>query len=398
MNRFLQLAIAVAFLTPAAAVCGQPGVGWRGDGTGRYPKAHPVIHWSAKKNVVWKTELPGASPASPILVRDRLVVASDPAALLCVQAADGKVLWRRGHTAGDLGGAAAGAGDVSNHNPDGDAGSAASTPASDGRHVFAMFGNGVVSAHDLDGQRQWVRFIERPRTGYGHASSPALAGGKVIVQFVDVVALEAGTGNEAWRVKLPATHASPVATRVGDVDVIVHPAGSILRASDGKALAEGLFRLDQSSPVVHEGVIYAHENGTLKAFALPARADETLRVKPLWETAAPRGQYQIASPVLHDGCVYGVSLNGIWQATDGKTGQQIYRHRLPFSARVYASVHLAGGLLFVADQTGKTAVLRPGRSYQEAAVNELDYHPASFAFAGKRMYVRTYKHLYCVGE
>jgi len=333
-------------------------------------------------------------------VKDRLFVLSDPADLLCVNASDGKILWKRGHTAAELGdGEGAQAGNAGGeHNPDGSAGGAASTPVSDGRNVFVMFANGIVSCHDLDGKRKWVRFIEKPKTGFGHACSPSLIGGKVIVQFQDVVALEAGTGKEAWRVKLRASHASAVATRVGEEDLIVHPSGSILRAADGKVLAENLFRLDQSSPVVHEGVIYAHENGKLKAFSLPPKAGEKLDVRSLWEVDSPRGQYQIASPVVHDGLVYGISLNGVWQVTEAKTGKEVYRQRLPFSSRVYASVHLAGENLFVTDQTGKTIVVRPGREYKEVAVNDLDYHPTSFAFAGKRMFVRTHRHFYCIGE
>jgi outer membrane protein assembly factor BamB len=387
---------AAAVATARAA----PPTGWRGDGTGRFPDSSPITAWSPTKNIVWKTELPGGSPASPVIVGDRIFVLSDPAMLLCVQASNGKILWKRGHTAADLGsgeGVKAG-NEAPTHNPDGDAGSAASTPVSDGRHVFAMFANGLVSAHDLEGRRKWLRYIEKPKTGFGHASSPALVAGMVIVQFLDVVALDAETGQESWRVKLPASHASSVATRLGNMDLVVHPSGTLLRAKDGKVLAENLFRLTQSSPVVHGDVIYSHENGTLKAHRLTAEAGESLDVKPLWQVDSPRGQYQIASPVVHEGLVYSVSLNGIWQVTDGRTGMEVYQKRLPLGSRVYASVHLAGEMLFAADQTGKTVIVRPGREYVEVAVNELDYHPTSFVFAGERMYVRTYKHLLCVGE
>jgi hypothetical protein len=99
VERFLLILLVLVGLTPTASLRGQPPIGWRGDGTGRYPDATPVLTWSPKKNVLWKTELPGGSPASPILVGDRVFVLSDPVVLLCVQAADGKVLWKRGHTA-----------------------------------------------------------------------------------------------------------------------------------------------------------------------------------------------------------------------------------------------------------------------------------------------------------
>ncbi|MEZ5299919.1 MAG: hypothetical protein R3F11_04505, partial [Verrucomicrobiales bacterium] len=200
------------------------------------------------------------------------------------------------------------------------------------------------------------------------------------------------------RAALPASHATPVAARVGGTEVIVHPAGAILRAGDGRILASDLFALTESSPVVDGDAIYAHENGMLKAFGLPAKLAEPLAVAKRWETAAPRGQYQIASPVAHDGLIYTASIKGDWQVTDAKTGEVAYSKRLPFAGRVYVSVQLAGGRLFVTDQTGKTYVLKPGRAYAEDGVNELDYHPTSSAFAGGRRFVRTHRHLICVGD
>ena len=50
-------------------------VGWRGDGTGRYPGATPPVTWSRtdaeKKNIVWETKLPCYSWATPILVGEK---------------------------------------------------------------------------------------------------------------------------------------------------------------------------------------------------------------------------------------------------------------------------------------------------------------------------------------
>jgi hypothetical protein len=150
--------------------------------------------------------------------------------------------------------------------------------------------------------------------------------------------------------------------------------------------------------VVHEGIIYAHENGAMRALQLPGQATEKMPVKQLWEAAFPKSQYQIASPVVHQGYLYGVNANGIFQAVDCKTGNKVFSERLPFQGRAYASITLAGSHLFVADQTGKTLMLQPGPKYQPVEVNELDYHPNSFVFSGKRMYVRMWRHLYCVGQ
>src|SRR5262245_28940935 len=73
-------------------------VGWRNDGTGRFPSATPPTEWSGQKNVAWKVALPGQSYAAPIVVGEHLFVASDPGDLLCVRRSDGKLLWRKSIT------------------------------------------------------------------------------------------------------------------------------------------------------------------------------------------------------------------------------------------------------------------------------------------------------------
>src|SRR5450432_2375304 len=59
------------------------------------------IEWSASKNVAWKTEVAGRGWSSPVLANGRLYLTTavdgpnSPASLraLCVDAADGKILW-----------------------------------------------------------------------------------------------------------------------------------------------------------------------------------------------------------------------------------------------------------------------------------------------------------------
>ena len=70
-------------------------VGWRTDGTGRYLAAEPPTTWSAQENVAWKVKLPGKSNGSPIVVGERIFVVSDPAEVLCLNAADGEIVWRK---------------------------------------------------------------------------------------------------------------------------------------------------------------------------------------------------------------------------------------------------------------------------------------------------------------
>ena len=106
-------------------------VGFRGDGNGAFPGATPVISFregdvtqiemevalwgdaggnqlgtfkktkvpvlanDKRVNVVWKTEMPGFSNSSPIVVGDRVFCMADPYTLVCVDIPTGKILWQR---------------------------------------------------------------------------------------------------------------------------------------------------------------------------------------------------------------------------------------------------------------------------------------------------------------
>ena len=48
--------------------------------------------------------------------------------------------------------------------------------------------------------------------------------------------------------------------------------------------------------------------------------------------------------------------------------------------------------------SGKTVVFEPGRAYKEVARNTLEKYRCSPVFEGKRMYIRAFDHLYCMGD
>jgi outer membrane protein assembly factor BamB len=421
-------------------------IGWRTDGTGRYANADPPTEWGEDRNVVWKVKLPGHSQGSPILVGDRLFVVSDPAELLCVSAADGKILWRRSDGLEDVYGAdkakeitaeyarhkeqrrslerelgqakgdpdkqkeirqrldaeARDYRDLMKRLPpppsyaDGETTNSAATPACDGKTVYAVFGNGIVCAYSLDGERRWVKFVEASRIGFGHASSPALAGGKVIIHFNDLFALDAATGEVAWQVALEARHASPVVTRVGETAVVVSPSGAVVRADDGKVLLkDGSLSSSESSPVLSDGVLY-ETPGDARAVRLVAAGGGAVKLEKVWQGKVAGGR-RTPSPVLYDGLLYCVNTDGMLDVLDAADGRPLYRERLDVG-NVYGSATLAGGYVFIAGTKGTTVVLKPGREYKVVARNKLEGQGSSPVFSGKRMFVRTQQHLYCVGK
>jgi outer membrane protein assembly factor BamB len=390
-------ALIVAGWLASCSVAAEP-VGWRNDGTGRFPTATPPSEWSGGKNVVWKVALPGPSYAAPVVVGDRLFVVSDPAELLCVRRSDGEVLWRKGNK--DIEAPVVRGGGFGRGGPGGRVGpgrsatNTAATPVSDGKHVAAVFGNGVVAVYTPEGKREWGRFIESPRVGFGHAASPLLLDGMLIVHIKDLVALDVTTGKEVWRVELPAAHASPVATHLGKDDVVISPAGAVVRARDGKVLARGKFRASQSSPVVQGDTVYLFGR-TLEAHKLAQDDKGEVSVTQLWSRDGAREMHHLPSPLVHDGLLYGVTTGGYLEVLDAKTGERTYRERLGLG-QVYSSVTLAGGLLYTLDTRGRAVVFKPGRRFEKVAVNELEGTGSCPVFDGDQLYLRGQRNLYCV--
>ena len=78
-------------------------IGWRGDGTGRYPAATPPLTWERKKagpgyrtkGIVWMTPMADQGVSCPIVVGDRIYMTTEISDLVCLDKKTGKVLWIR---------------------------------------------------------------------------------------------------------------------------------------------------------------------------------------------------------------------------------------------------------------------------------------------------------------
>jgi outer membrane protein assembly factor BamB len=484
MLRRYTAGIGIFVLFALAGSAAEP-VGWRNDGTGRFPSATPPTEWSREKNVTWKVALPGPSYGAPIVVGEHLFVASDPGDLLCVRRSDGKVLWqksladiqapgasrggRRGPGPGGFGpggfgrpGGASQPGQVlpagiqerlqlteeqkkqladlqkeidgklgtiltdeqkkqlkdmqqgggrggpggpggGRGGPGGPggfggmsgttAGNSAATPVSDGKHVAAVFGNGVVAVYTPEGKRLWARFVEPSGTEKGNSASPLLFGDKLIVHLKDLVALDVASGKEVWRVALTTTHASPVAAQLGKEEIIVCPAGALVRARDGKVLVKGTFQASEGSPVVSGDILCVPDRDGLTAHKMTLSEDGQVTLTSLWRVGGGGKRYP--SPLAHDGLLYNVNNTGILEVIDLKNGERVYRERLPLS-EVYGSVALAGKLIYVFDTRGKAVVFKPGQTFERVAINQCEGTGCCPVFAGNQLYVRTQQALCCV--
>lgn len=323
--RLLRALAAVAFgLTLVMSAAAQDTVGWRTDGTGEYPDASLVTTWSAEENVIWATPMPGSSNSLPVVVGERVFVSSDPAELLCVDAASGEILWQASNAPADIAAADEVAdieektdeynrlrGELGGVNRDLRSvrgqlqddqdneefkeqfqqlrerqqqlqqqitpleqtwyvrppahqynGYSSPTPVTDGQHVWAVYGTGIACCYDADGNRVWARFIEKPPNAWGASASPVLAGDRLIVHLDAMRALDPLTGEELWaQPEAEWSWGTSWVEGIGGETIILSPAGDAVRAEDGQVLASGLGKTRWGSgPVVQDGVLYSIGN------------------------------------------------------------------------------------------------------------------------------------------
>ncbi len=361
-------------------------VGWRTDGTGRYPDAKPVAQWSGSNNVVWKTPMPKWSNSTPVLVGDRLYVCSEPETLLCVDLKTGRILWQQDCK---LTGAR-----PRTHQA---TGYSAMTPVSDGKHVWAVFGTESVVCYDLDGKRKWIKKADTSKHQWGTSASPLLVDGKLIVQINDMVAYNAATGDEVWRRRgLRHSWGTGIVTRIGNANVILTAGGDAVNPSDGSIVARGISKLAYCTPLRVEDKLYYVEGGG-KCLKL-ASGGGGFSTQSLWNFSI-KGDRYYASPIHHEGLIYAVTRAGAMSVVDASNGSRLYEQQLRGMGCPYPSIAYAAGHIFVSGDSGATVVIKAGRTYQEVARNNLgEMFRSSPVFRGNRMYIRGYKNLFCIGD
>jgi outer membrane protein assembly factor BamB len=154
------------------------------------------VTFGPKSNVLWQVELPPGH-SSPCIWGDRIFLtgtSGDRLETLCVNRADGKILWRQS---------------VQPDQPEkGMGGLAAPTPATDGERVYVYFGAFGLVSYDFDGKELWRRTLPMPVTQHGSGVSPVVAGGLVIVNRdqdlgAHLLAVAARDGKTVWQADRP---------------------------------------------------------------------------------------------------------------------------------------------------------------------------------------------------
>jgi outer membrane protein assembly factor BamB len=393
MNRTIT---AVAGLLAISASCAlaQDWPQWRGPNRDAKASGFTAPQtWPKELTQKWKVTV-GLGDATPALVGNKLYVFVRQDAdevIRCLDAANGKELWQEKYAAQAVSGA-----------PSPHSGPRSSPAVADGK-VLTIGVGGVLSCVDAasgkmlwrkdDFSGAWPKFFT--------ASSPIVTGGLCIAQLGSesnggIVAYDLATGDQKWKWTGDGTaYASPdLLTVEGTKMVVTLTAKKIvgLGVADGKLLWEAPFPVqgmnyNAATPIVEgQTVIFAGAGRGTKAVKIEKTADG-FAAKELWSN--PDNGVQFNSPVLKGGQIYGLSQKSVIFCLDAKDGKTLWTAEL--GGRGFGSIVDAGSALLALTPKGELVVFEPSdKEYKKLATYKVA-DTETYAYpvpAGKGVFVK----------
>ncbi len=395
--------------------------------------------FSPTKNVVWVTEMPGASAAVPVVWEDKLFVSStdaDQESLLamCVDRSSGKVLWRK--QVGD------------GVRRDTRSNYAAPTPATDGEVVVFFYGTGQLVAFDLDGNELWKKDIAKEYGEFAFqwtfSTSPLLHNGKLYLQVLQrdtavrgrgfsdkenqsyLLALDPKTGKEIFRKVRPSNakaesreaFTTPIPfTHEGREEILIL-GGDAITGHDPNS-GEELWRWGTwnpkrithwrlvPSPVTGGGVILACAPKKEPIYAIKAGGTGDLSKNKdaiAWTSTDPRVvSSDVPTPAFAYGDFFILNKDRKMLARVAPSNGEIkWQTRIPGFQDYEASPLVADGKIYVMNFSSRVLVYDAdtGEKIGDAEMDKPqdDYARSAIVAAQGQLFIRTPTKLYCVAK
>ena len=370
---------------------------FRGNNSLGVSSAHNIAtNWNlkSKKNILWQTSIPRHGYNSPVISgRNVFITGADQKAreLYCYDIYTGELKWKV--VADRIAGSPSTMPKVN-----ADTGLAASTVATNGHQVCAIFATGDVICADMQGKRLWARNLGVPDNHYGYASSLLMHGNELIIQYQNntngkLLALNAANGKLIWSKasKDKIAWSSPIIASIGGKSALVvmgNPAISAYNPNNGAEL----WRVDcmsgevGASPAAANGIVYGASEYA-KCIAINGATGETL-----WEASdyLPECSSLCATKSL----VFCATSYGMVCAYDAATGKVVKVHDL--STPFYSSPVVADGKVYLFSNTGKVYIFSSSNFNLIKSFDTGEKTFATPAFTDGMMIVRTNNSLYCV--
>ena len=371
---------------------------FRGNNSNGQSNARGVpVNWdlSAGSNIAWKVSVAKPGFNSPVLNgRNVFLTGADASAreLYCYDLLTGELRWSL--AADGIAGSPSTMPTVN-----GDTGLAASSVATNGSRVCAIFATGDIICADIDGNRLWAKNLGVPDNHYGFASSLLIYGGEVIVQYDNdsdgkLIALNLSDGNVRWTKTRTekATWSSPIIAYIdGKAQLVLmgNPALTAYNPDNG----EMLWKVDcmsgevGASPCSSNGIVYgASEYASLVAVNAQ---DGSL----LWEV----NDYlpEVSSPVATKDYVYVATSYGMLIAYDASNGEILAEKDL--GTQFYCSPMLVEGKIYIFGTEGNMYIFsNDGKLTLLRTIQTGEPTFATPAFTDGKIVVRSTESLYCV--
>ena len=395
------------------------------------------------ENILWKTTIPGLAHSSPVVWGDRVFVTSaisrDEGAtfrpglygdgdastdrtfhrwmIYALDKNSGEILWERVAYEGTP---------IDKRHVKSTY--ASSTPATDGRIVVASFGSQGLHAYTVDGDHLWSLDVGRidvgaydiPTFEWGPASSPIIWNGVVFVQYDTqedsfLLALDALSSDLLWKAErheLPSWGTPNVYEGAGGPELVTN-AANYIRGYDPLSGRE-LWRLGGSSKITAPTPIFTGDlivvvsgRGPEKPIFVVrsgARGDitlddgETSSDDIVWSRQS-RGPY-MPTPLIYSGILYVLGNNGVFDAYELESGEEIYRSRVPHLGSGFSASPVgADGKIYLSNEDGDMLVIAAGREFVHLATNPMgELLMATPALSEGVLYVRSVNSLFAIGR
>lgn len=401
--------------------------------------------WDATKmsGVLWKTPIPGLAHSSPVVWGRRVIVTTavsseakpsaryglygdvDPVKdepkhtwhVMALDKQSGKIVWDRIAFEG-----------VPKTKRHPKSTHASSTPATDGKHVVALFGSqGLLICYDMNGKLLWKQDTGILDSGWfydadyqwGHASSPIIYRNLVIVQAdiqkdSFIAAYDIKSGKQVWRTsrdEIPSWSTPTVYEGPARAELVTNGT-KFIRGYDPQTGKE-LWRIGPNSEIATPTPFAAHDlifvsNGyrpiqPIYAIRPGANGDLTLKDgKDSNEFVAwskQRGGPYMPTPIVYGEYFYTCSNQGVLAAYNASTGERIYQERIAGRGGAFtASPVAADGKLFFASEDGDVFVVKAGPKYEMVATNPVgEVMMATPAISDGLVIVRGVNNLFAFG-
>lgn len=383
------------------------------------------LHWSTDSNVVWKTSIPGTGWSSPIIWEDRVFVTTatengTSCHVLSLDAKSGKILWDKEVFTQVL------------RRKEGKNSYATPTPTTDGKRVYAVFGDGSIAAVDFNGMVLWTNREVQHYSRHGLGASPLVYQNLLIMSYdgsnpvvaagnypnnppeerlgwqipwdrAIIVALDTQTGRRAWtgrRGQSRIAHVSPILAQQAGETQLISCAGDAIQGFNPKT-GERIWTVFSQgegvtpSPATGDGLVFTSsgfEKTTLRAVKLGGKGDVTA-THIAWEER--KGTPTQPSLLYVSPYLYAIHDGGVAHCYNGKTGEVVWEERI--GGNHCASPLLANGRIYFLSEAGETAIIEASPTFKEVARNSINEKcQASIAVSGGRLFIRSEKNLFCI--